>query len=398
MSHVDANTEQSDPTSGLDPSKFRRVLGQYPTGVCVITALQPDGQPTGMVVGSFTSVSLDPPLVAFYPDQKAGAWARLRDSARFCVNILSTDQEGICRKLASKDPDKFVDIPFFLSHGGCPVIEGVVAWIDCDSHSVEVAGDHFIVMGLVSQLEIAAGGLPLLFFQGGYGRFSPSSIVASDAHGLLTSRLRIIDSARPEMERIALDLSARCIGSTCIENEVIIAVSAGQARNSSTVTWVGQRLPFIPPVGSVFAAWFTDDLIEDWIGKNVDATVREKHKRGLADVRKRGYSVTLLNEAQREIELKLGELAETKIPAISSEMAELVQGLDCDPPEFSTEICASIRTISAPVFDETGEVVLALTLDGFPKCSDCDQIIDYAKRLCHGAERVTALLAGQRTR
>src|SRR5690606_35614893 len=101
LAHVEPDIMNVDPGSAPDPSQFRRVLGQYPTGVCVITALQPDGQPTGMVIGSFTSVSLDPPLVAFYPDQKAGAWARLQDSARFCVNILSADQEGICRKLAS---------------------------------------------------------------------------------------------------------------------------------------------------------------------------------------------------------------------------------------------------------------------------------------------------------
>ncbi len=78
---------------------FRQVLGQYPTGVCVVTAIHPDGEAVGMTIGSFTSVSLDPPLVGFMPERTSSSWARLREcGTRFCVNILSEGHEGIGRR------------------------------------------------------------------------------------------------------------------------------------------------------------------------------------------------------------------------------------------------------------------------------------------------------------
>ena len=158
----------ADPPAAIDFKQFRQVLGQYPTGVCVVTSTGADGNLAGMVVGSFTSVSLDLPLVGFFPDRNSSSWPKVASSKRFCVNILSADQEDVCRKLSSKDPDKFASIAHQPSPLGSPIIDGVVAWIDCDLHSVSEAGDHFIVLGAVRQLEIAEGGLPLLFFQGGY--------------------------------------------------------------------------------------------------------------------------------------------------------------------------------------------------------------------------------------
>ena len=195
----------NDPPS-IDPLAFRQVLGQYPTGVCAICALQSDGAPIGMVVGSFTSVSLSPPLVAFLPDRNSSSWAKLSDAPKFCVNILSAEQEQLCRKLTSSVPDKFADLPYRLSPLGSPILDGVVAWIDCETYSVVEAGDHFVVQGIVRRSEIANGGLPLLFFQGGYGRFTPSSIMSVNVNELLADQLRIIELARPEMESIAADI------------------------------------------------------------------------------------------------------------------------------------------------------------------------------------------------
>jgi len=91
----------------IDPAVFRQVLGSYPTGVCAITALGPDGQPVGMVVGTFTSVSLDPPLVGFLPDKNSSTWPLIEGAGRFCVNALGADQQATCRSLAARGPDKF---------------------------------------------------------------------------------------------------------------------------------------------------------------------------------------------------------------------------------------------------------------------------------------------------
>lgn len=160
----------------MDPGLFRQVLGHYPTGVCAITARSPAGENIAMVVGSFTSVSLSPPLVGFFPDRASSSWAKLRPCTAFCVNILSAQQGDLCATLASKAPDKFAGVAHRLSPRGAPLLEGVVARIECETHSITDAGDHEFVLGRVQALEIVEGGRPLLFFQGGYGAFAPLSL------------------------------------------------------------------------------------------------------------------------------------------------------------------------------------------------------------------------------
>src|SRR4051812_3775913 len=86
----------------IEPERFRRVLGQYPTGVCVIPADGPADGASGMVVGSFTSVSLDPPLIAFYVAKTSTSWPKIESTGAFCVNILGAGQEKICRTFSSK--------------------------------------------------------------------------------------------------------------------------------------------------------------------------------------------------------------------------------------------------------------------------------------------------------
>ncbi|HJT40810.1 MAG TPA: flavin reductase family protein [Sphingobium sp.] len=156
----------------IDGATFRRVLGHYPTGVCVVTAVEEDGTPTGMVVGSFTSVSLDPPLVAFFPAKTSSSWPRIERAGKFCVNVLASDQQALCGRFAAKGGDKFTGVSHRVSANGSPILDGVVAWIDCTLDAVHEAGDHYIVLGRVVALEAETPGKPLLFFQGAYGEFT----------------------------------------------------------------------------------------------------------------------------------------------------------------------------------------------------------------------------------
>lgn len=164
---------------GFDGTTFRRVLGHYPTGVCVVTAIEPDGKPAAMVVGSFTSVSLDPPLVAFFPDRSSTSWPRIQRATKFCVNVLGSHQQDLCRRFSAKGDDKFSGLEYRLSNGGSPVLHDVVAWIDCTLDAIHEAGDHLIVLGHVRELDIARPDQPLLFFRGRYGSFSPLTEVPS---------------------------------------------------------------------------------------------------------------------------------------------------------------------------------------------------------------------------
>lgn len=161
-------SEQPPP---FDSARFRQVLGHFPTGVTVVTASAADG-PVGLAVGSFASVSLDPPLVAFFPDRKSSSWPQIEQAGSFCVNILAEDQEEVCRRFASKGDDKFAGLGWKKSGSGAPILDGVLAWIDCDIDQVTDAGDHHCVLGRVRELEVTHDGGPLLFFRGGYGRFA----------------------------------------------------------------------------------------------------------------------------------------------------------------------------------------------------------------------------------
>jgi flavin reductase (DIM6/NTAB) family NADH-FMN oxidoreductase RutF len=156
----------------IDPATFRQVLGSYPTGVVAITATGADGAAIGMVIGSFTSVSLDPPLVGFLPDKNSSSWPQIEAAGHFCVNVLARDQQHVCRQLSAKGPDKFAGLDVALSNHGHPVIAGAIAQIDCDIHAVIDAGDHWFVLGKVLSLKVSREDDPMLFYRGKYGGFA----------------------------------------------------------------------------------------------------------------------------------------------------------------------------------------------------------------------------------
>lgn len=158
----------------IDSAEFRRVLGHYPTGVAAVTAVGDGAQPLAMVIGSFTSVSLAPPLVGFLPAKTSRTWPRIANGGGFAVNVLSADQEAACRQLAGggADAERFSGLAWRTSTRGLPLLDGVVATIECSLHSVTDAGDHLFVLGLVEALEVCGTGNPLIFHRGRYGGFA----------------------------------------------------------------------------------------------------------------------------------------------------------------------------------------------------------------------------------
>jgi flavin reductase (DIM6/NTAB) family NADH-FMN oxidoreductase RutF len=134
----------------------------------VITALAEDGERFGLVVGSFTSISLDPPLVGFFPDKRSGTWPKIAATGRFCVNVLGADQLALCRRFAARAEDKFAELAHGQSPAGLPVLDNAIAWIDCTIERVTEVGDHWLVVGAVEALGTEGDGNPLLFFRGQY--------------------------------------------------------------------------------------------------------------------------------------------------------------------------------------------------------------------------------------
>ncbi|MGN7871257.1 flavin reductase family protein [Paracoccus sp. 22332] len=162
--------ESPPAMSAQDGRALRNLLGHYPTGVCAITTLGTDRMPVAMIVGTFTSVSLDPPLVGFLPARSSSTWPVLRQSGRFCVNILSADQSTLCRQLSGKGMDRFAGVSWRPSPLGDPVLDGVVAWIHCRLEAISEAGDHDFVLGRVQAMAVESGGAPLVFHRGTLGR------------------------------------------------------------------------------------------------------------------------------------------------------------------------------------------------------------------------------------
>lgn len=166
-----------DPETVYAARRFRDVLGRFGSGVTVVTAVSND-EPVGLTCQSFSSVSLDPPLVLFVPAKTSRAWPLIQRSGRFCVNLLGADQADLSNTMASRGTDKFAEVKWTPApQTGSPMLAGAIAHIDCSIHAVHEAGDHFVVIGRVLDLVTDDDGdddvAPLLFYRGQYRTTDP---------------------------------------------------------------------------------------------------------------------------------------------------------------------------------------------------------------------------------
>ena len=168
----------SEDSHEFDSAHFRTVMGHFPTGVTVVTAMAED-RPHGFTIGSFTSVSLDPPLVGFLPQVGSETWTEMEGTRSFCVNVLSDQQSDLCWKFAKSgtEASRFDSVNWHPAPTGSPVLDRAVAWIDCTIEEVHMMGDHLFVLGRVVALDADANHdgeppLPLVFYRGALGGFS----------------------------------------------------------------------------------------------------------------------------------------------------------------------------------------------------------------------------------
>jgi flavin reductase (DIM6/NTAB) family NADH-FMN oxidoreductase RutF/DNA-binding IclR family transcriptional regulator len=379
----------------FDGQKFRQVLGHFPTGVAVVTGMDADGSPAGMAVGSFSSVSLDPPLVAFMPDRSSTSWPRFRDAGSFCVNILGAEQESVCRTFASRGGDKFADLSWQPAGSGAPLLDGVLAWIDCDTEVVHEAGDHYIVIGRVRDLDIGTPALPLVFFQGGYGRFSSLSLAAWESD--LAVQMRSADLARPHMEALADELDVECVASAIVGEDMVLVARAGTLRNQRLPTAVGQRIPFEPPLGTAFVAWAPAAARETWLrrlGTEATPETREILERTLSEVHDAGYTIGRGARWHTEAAqvLTQDELDQHR-DETAAQMHQLIQLL---PPDYESPTVPTddVRTINVPVFGPGRSVVLVLSVTVGGRRSLTADLPWTVQRLHSASEAVTKSLEG----
>lgn len=390
---TEISMEQQRPLTN-DPMAFRNVLGHFPTGVVLITGIAEDGEPVGMIVGSFTSVSLDPPLVAFLPTVASQTFSKLRTAGSFCVNVLAADQEELCRRFAGKSADKFDGLSWQQSPLGAPVLDGVVAYIDCTFDSINDAGDHYIVLGAVHELQVCSPVAPLLFFQGGYGRFAPMSLSAPFDADLIAG-VRLAERGRTEMERLAADLGTECTAMAVISDQLaVIVAAAGTAEDKDER--LGERIPLMPPMGELCLAWEDPKTIDRWLSRALpsDECTPDEYRGRLEAVRQRGWSLTMRGGYRDEqvFEALREYSAGTYTPAQERQIREIISRTSNSyaPVQLEEGQTYDVDSLLAPVFDAAGKVRLVLRIANLPRNAEASRIQALAQELLSAAQAIGA--------
>jgi flavin reductase (DIM6/NTAB) family NADH-FMN oxidoreductase RutF len=173
--------------------KFRQALGTFATGVTVATTIDDEGKPRGFTANSFTSVSLEPPLILICLANDAEGCAVFTGADRFCVNVLAEDQQHISAVFASPVEDRFDGVAWHPGNGGCPVIDGAISWFECERYNVIDAGDHTILIGKVTGYESSSRS-PLVYCGGSYVEFGLlQQAMGYASRGLSTRIAAVVD-------------------------------------------------------------------------------------------------------------------------------------------------------------------------------------------------------------
>ncbi|WP_395400153.1 flavin reductase [Arthrobacter sp. UC242_113] len=397
---IRASATDTQETSPEDAAWFRYVLGQYPTGVTLITAASPDpaADPAGMVVGTFSSVSLDPPLVAFMPDRRSTSWPKIREAGSFCANVLTAAQQDVCRSFSRKSEDKFSAYEWAESPSGSPRLEGTAAWIDCDIEDVIRAGDHDIVIGRVKALGVGSSkDLPLLFLRGGYGSFSIPSIISPAT--ALTRHVKAADAARPEIEALADELQLEVLVSGVVDDSVVVLTAAGMGRSpAGSPSRVGVSFGLAAPLAPLHVAWAGKPAEARWIAnaREVLGEVDDQLAHAeLQHVRNAGYAVSVDVGAAAEFERIVHVPSDTAAPDLSGVLPRLIERAAATGP-VSIDDPAGVTSLHAPVFDGAGQVAVTLTLNGFTGNEPGERLRACLDRLMAAAASITEAIGGTR--
>ncbi len=154
----------------MNAEDFKAALSRWATGVAVVTTIDGSGAGVGLTVTSFSSLSLDPPLVLFCLGRESGSYAAFQQAPGFAVHLMAAEQQGLCGRFAGPAEDRFAGLACRTGRWGVPVLEGCLVVLECRLQERIPGGDHVIVVGEVLEVsaEPAADNDPLLYFRGGY--------------------------------------------------------------------------------------------------------------------------------------------------------------------------------------------------------------------------------------
>ncbi|CAM3109214.1 flavin reductase (DIM6/NTAB) family NADH-FMN oxidoreductase RutF [Williamsia muralis] len=361
-------------TAPVDPHVFREVMGHYPTGVVVVTGRDSEGDILAMVVGTFNSVSLDPPLVSFMPMMTSRTFAKMRECSSLCINILGGEQEDIVLTIAQRWENKLDGIEWFPSPSGDPVLSESIAWIDTTIWNTVEAGDHWIVLCRVNDMAVANPVSPLIFFQGGYGSFVSTSLMARMDHEILPA-IHAAHGARAEVEALANSIGC--------EVSVFTAVSCDEMATVLSATGVGvdreeglaHRVPMVPPIGDSYVFSRPIEEQERWVDKlrEASADVKDMHRMRLEFVREHGYLLSFLpvegSAAYDEMRDATKRYEKGRLtPSQERNIRESIgrASVDYRVREVDEQQVYDVGSIVLPVRDPAGEYSLTLRLGQLP--------------------------------
>ena len=347
----------------IDPTELRRCLGSFVTGVTVITALNEDGTPIGMTANSFNSVSLDPPLIVWSLRMNASSFPAYSRAKRFVVNILSEEQIEVSNRFAKSGQDRFNGVPTTPGIEGVPLIDGCSAHLECRTEAVYPGGDHLLFLGRVERI-VGSARKPLAFGAGKYMVVhpydnNPNADLGSDN----VASLNAVHLARPVLE----DLNR--------ETDQTVGLGVWGNQGPTLIWWIEARKPLdvrlrcgmvIPLLGSstgkVFAAFSSPQLTEPYLQAEI-AAMQHIHGAPFA--------------TREAVDAHLSQVREQRLASIHNAIIADVND-------------RGVSAVSAPVFDASGAIVLALTMMG--DAAHFDQHNPAVERLRDAARRLSARL------
>lgn len=355
-----------DPTSpgaAIDPFELRRCLGSFVTGVTVITVLDESGAPIGMTANSFNSVSLDPPLIVWSLRTNARTFPIYSAAKRFVVNILSEEQVDISNRFAKSGADRFEGVAVKPGIDGVPLIDGCAAYLECRTEATYPGGDHLLFLGRVERI-VSSGRKPLAFGAGKYMVVHPYDNAANAAVGAgNVASLNAVHLARPCLEELNR------------ETDKTVGLGVWGNLGPTLIWWIessrpldvrlrcGMVLPLLgSATGKVFAAFSPAELTAPYIEAELAVAQRDD-------------SVPFVS--RQAVDEHLAQVRERRLGSISNAVLTDINE-------------RGVNGVSAPVFDASGSIVLALTMMG--DATTFDERDPAVARLEEAARRLSARL------
>lgn len=385
----------------IDPAQFRHVLGHYPTGVTVVTGIDASGEILAMVVGTFTSVSLEPPLVSFLPMKNSRTFAALAECDTVCINVLTAAQEKSGRMIASRRSDKLDGIEWRMSPHGSPILEGSLAWLDVRITDTIEAGDHWIALCSVLDLGVEQASPPLIFFQGGYGQFMVKSLVARVESDTIDP-VRRGARTRPILERVAHDIDCHVHLLVALNSHELLTVAGAQGPNAQLTADLGERIPIIPPIGDTYISGGTDEEVTEWLSRGPRLTDEEQalFLDRIAFCREHGHLVSFLPEGGEACYEEMAEAAQrfaqgNLTPAEEREVSEAISRgvMGYDLRELDDQQTYSLGSIVAPIPYPADRPVFTVRVSQLPRDASGAQINQWISTLHTAVDELAAALA-----